>query len=91
MGGKLSGTLIAWLLVVHEYENILSTQSLLATLLDLGGILFISLSHIPYTINCISLTVDYNYHSTINKDKREREKGVIDLAYGESDLAPLYG
>jgi hypothetical protein len=37
--------------VVHEYENILSTQSLLATLLDLGGILFIHfhIYHIPST------------------------------------------
>jgi hypothetical protein len=63
--------------VVHEYENILSPQSLLATLLDLGGILFISLSHITYTINCISLTVDYNYHH----QQSHRGKEKVDIIF----------
>jgi len=64
--------------VVHEYENILSF-SVFSDIITWGHT-FHSLSHTPYTINCIGLTVDYHHnHQSSIKQEREREKEVVDL------------
>jgi hypothetical protein len=79
--------LIAWLLVVHEYENILSFTVFSDIIRRPGGILFISLSHIP---SCIGLTVDYIINISNYTEEKKKWTSYFHV-YSESDLAPPYG